>query len=124
MASRGSGISPPNESFLSRKKKEIVDRSMAIFEQSLERCLNNSVSTPRRTKRQRDDEDPTPEHRTSETRPRNKRKRAAPEPNGLRFACPFYKHDPAKYKNHNTCSGHCWTSVHRLKYASPCPSVY
>lgn len=118
MASRGSGISPPNENFLSRKKKEIIDKYMALFQQHLDRCLDNSVSAPdkRRSKRPRDDEDTAPDRRgAEEIGTRNKKKRVSHEANGRKFACPFCKHAPAKYKNVRTCLGPGWVDVHRVK---------
>ena len=33
-----------------------------------------------------------------------------------RFACPYFKRDPAKFKNARTCCGPGWTEVHRIKY--------
>ncbi|KXX77821.1 hypothetical protein MMYC01_206964 [Madurella mycetomatis] len=118
MASSGSGISPPNENFLSRKKKEIIDRSMAFFQQHLDQCLDNAVSAPakRRPKRARDVEDAAPDRRgAEETGARNKKKRVSHDANGRKFACPFCKHNPAKYKNVRTCSGPGWDDVHRVK---------
>jgi hypothetical protein len=32
-----------------------------------------------------------------------------------RFACPFYKRDPEKYRNQRSCPGPGWDTVHRLK---------
>lgn len=32
-----------------------------------------------------------------------------------KFACPFYKFDPQKFKGHRTCLGPGWTEVHRVK---------
>lgn len=51
---------------------------------------------------------------------------------GVRFACPFYKHDPDKYRNRRTCPGPGWPTVHRMKehlyrsHAQPifCPICY
>ncbi|KAF1844509.1 uncharacterized protein K460DRAFT_309456 [Cucurbitaria berberidis CBS 394.84] len=34
---------------------------------------------------------------------------------GTRFACPFYKHDPDRYRNIRTCPGPGWPTVHRMK---------
>jgi hypothetical protein len=34
---------------------------------------------------------------------------------GFKFACPFLKHDPAKYENQRTCCGPGWDDVHRVK---------
>jgi hypothetical protein len=33
----------------------------------------------------------------------------------MRFACPFYKHDPDRYKAARSCCGPGWESVHRVK---------
>ncbi|KAK7413068.1 hypothetical protein QQX98_008076 [Neonectria punicea] len=33
----------------------------------------------------------------------------------LRFACPYYKRDPQRFKDHRTCLGPGWTDVHRVK---------
>ncbi|ORY03553.1 hypothetical protein BCR34DRAFT_591516 [Clohesyomyces aquaticus] len=52
--------------------------------------------------------------------------------NGPRFACPFYKHDPIRYRNRKTCIGPGWPTVHRMKehlyrsHAQPvfCPRCY
>ncbi|PVH98437.1 hypothetical protein DM02DRAFT_46224 [Periconia macrospinosa] len=51
---------------------------------------------------------------------------------GPRFACPFFKHDPARYRNRRTCPGPGWPTVHRMKehlyraHAQPifCPRCY
>ncbi|KAF2728684.1 hypothetical protein EJ04DRAFT_581168 [Polyplosphaeria fusca] len=51
---------------------------------------------------------------------------------GPRFACPFYKHDPNRYRNRRTCPGPGWPTVHRMKehlyrsHAQPisCPRCY
>jgi hypothetical protein len=51
---------------------------------------------------------------------------------GPRFACPFYKHDPNRYRNLRTCTGPGWPTVHRMKehlyrsHAQPvfCPRCY
>jgi len=32
-----------------------------------------------------------------------------------KFACPFYKRNPEKYKNQRACSGPGWETVHRVK---------
>jgi hypothetical protein len=34
---------------------------------------------------------------------------------GPRFACPFFKHDPNRYRNRRTCPGPGWPTVHRMK---------
>jgi hypothetical protein len=51
---------------------------------------------------------------------------------GAKFACPFYKHDPDRYRSRRTCPGPGWPTVHRMKehlyrsHAQPifCPSCY
>jgi hypothetical protein len=34
---------------------------------------------------------------------------------GKKFACPFCKHDPGKYRSVKTCCGPGWDDVHRVK---------
>ncbi|KAK3293570.1 uncharacterized protein B0H64DRAFT_404907 [Chaetomium fimeti] len=136
MASRSSGTPPPShhsatttnrESFLSRKKKEIVDRSMDLFQTSLNKCLDNSASSAsaaagaaavapkRRVKRGRED-DVDESNRSVAGGDKVKKKKFNPkEGNGKTFACPFCKHDPAKYKKTKTCCGPGWEDVHRVK---------
>lgn len=44
-----------------------------------------------------------------------------------RFACPFYKHDPLRYRNRRTCPGPGWQTVHRMKehlYRAHAQSIY
>lgn len=36
-------------------------------------------------------------------------------PKGLRFACPFYKHNPERYETSRSCCGPGWETVHRVK---------
>ncbi|CAI6329079.1 unnamed protein product [Periconia digitata] len=51
----------------------------------------------------------------------NKRRRisvattASDSDSGPRFACPFYKHDPVRFRTRRTCPGPGWTTVHRMK---------
>jgi hypothetical protein len=33
-----------------------------------------------------------------------------------RFACPYFKHDPQKYKYFRSCPGPGWDRIHRVKY--------
>ncbi len=35
---------------------------------------------------------------------------------GRRFACPYFKRDPRKHREHRSCVGPGWTTVHRVKY--------
>ncbi|KAI8279605.1 hypothetical protein K4K60_005452 [Colletotrichum sp. SAR11_57] len=47
--------------------------------------------------------------------PNRKKTKPDPESEKLRFACPFYKRDPQRYKNHRACRGPGWSEMHRLK---------
>lgn len=98
---------------------------MALFDQEITQWLDKSFSEPmkRVDKRARDDHDSGVEDGSTSPSPkqdvRNTKKRARREPRaattGPHFACPFYSHDPAKYKAVKTCCGPGWTNVHRLK---------
>ena len=47
---------------------------------------------------------------------RTKKKKVNPkESGGRKFACPFCRHDPAKYRSVKTCCGPGWDDVHRVK---------
>ncbi|KAF2660897.1 hypothetical protein K491DRAFT_711474 [Lophiostoma macrostomum CBS 122681] len=80
--------------------------------------------------------DDSPPDDQDETNP-NKRRRTSittteDSESGPRFACPFYKHDPMRYRNRRTCPGPGWPTVHRMKehlyrsHAQPiyCPRCY
>jgi hypothetical protein len=46
---------------------------------------------------------------------------------GARFACPFYKHEPNRFRNRRTCPGPGWPTVHRMKehlYRAHAQSIY
>ncbi|KAF2826317.1 hypothetical protein CC86DRAFT_27981 [Ophiobolus disseminans] len=46
---------------------------------------------------------------------------------GARFACPFFKHEPNRYRNRRTCPGPGWQTVHRMKehlYRAHTQSIY
>ncbi|KAK5658689.1 hypothetical protein OQA88_2088 [Cercophora sp. LCS_1] len=103
MDSYASGKPSPAESLLSRRKKAIVARSMAEIERQLDRWLNNDELKPLKRRRGADDGDSVS----------GQQKRARRD--HLRFACPFAKHDPAKYKNVKTCCGPGWIELHRVK---------
>ncbi|KAK3683381.1 hypothetical protein B0T22DRAFT_411359 [Podospora appendiculata] len=140
MDSYDSGNLPPAESLLSRRKKRIVALSMAAFGRQLNQWLDNTPEPgQRRGKRSRDDRDrdstAEDEHDYAavdqrsgsgggdarKTKKRAKREQsAAPRGNGTgtgsrKFACPFSKHDPERYKSVKTCCGPGWTDVHRVK---------
>ncbi len=44
-----------------------------------------------------------------------KKKKGNPKEEARRFACPFARHDPGRYKNVKTCCGPGWADVHRVK---------
>ncbi|RBR11162.1 hypothetical protein FVER53590_29903 [Fusarium verticillioides] len=44
-----------------------------------------------------------------------KRSKKRANESGLKFACPFFKHDPERYKTTRSCMGPGWTNVHRVK---------
>lgn len=46
---------------------------------------------------------------------RNKKAKMINDDTRLRFACPYYKHDPQRFKDHRTCLGPGWPDVHRVK---------
>ncbi|KAK4162988.1 hypothetical protein QBC43DRAFT_69153 [Cladorrhinum sp. PSN259] len=138
-SSRASGNPPPtantassSDTFLNRKKKEIIDKSMDLFQKNLDRCLDQcsvSAAAPgggggasakrllgkrARSPDEADDKAPatTPTAHPIKT---TRKKRVKPSPTGPQFACPFCKHDPAKYRNVKTCCGPGWEDVHRVK---------
>jgi hypothetical protein len=39
----------------------------------------------------------------------------ASEQEGLKYACPYLKFNPARYKSERNCLGPGWRSIHRLK---------
>jgi hypothetical protein len=100
---------------------------MALFQTSLNKCLDNSVSSAstaagaavvgpkRRVKRGRED-DVDDNGLGAVGGDKAKKKKVNPkEGNEKTFACPFCKHDPAKYKKTKTCCGPGWEDVHRVK---------
>ncbi len=112
---------------------------MARFQESLDRCLDNSVSAasavsaasvgggvlggvvPRRVvKRGREEEDGGGCGELGNGGGRvvkaAKKKKVNPkEVPGKKLACPFARHDPARYKSVKTCCGPGWADVHRVK---------
>lgn len=53
-----------------------------------------------------------------EDRPRVKREKLSRDLSKLRFACPYYKRNPAKYRTERTCTGPGWDNIPRLKYVT------
>jgi hypothetical protein len=79
---------------------------------------NRKASQSTGKRKARSDEDLQPNN--DEDNNANKRRRgslAALESSeiGARFACPFYKHEPHRFRNRRTCPGPGWPTVHRMK---------
>lgn len=45
----------------------------------------------------------------------SKRAKIVSDENRLKYACPYYKFDPERFKQHRTCCGPGWAEVHRVK---------
>ncbi|KXH46095.1 hypothetical protein CNYM01_06832 [Colletotrichum nymphaeae SA-01] len=70
----------------------------------------------RQLKGRNQEDDGGSENDESNDRNRNKKRTKTDEDdNRQKFACPFYKHDPARYKSHRTCVGPGWHGIHRMK---------
>lgn len=96
---------------------------MALFQHSLNRCLDTTPPV-RRAKRARDDETSAVEHSPEEAGVRaTRKKRARRDTNCRKYACPFSRHEPAKYKHVKTCCGPGWDDVHRVKCVCFFPSL-
>lgn len=64
--------------------------------------------------RDRDDEG-SENDESNEQKPNKKRTKTDGDDNRRKFACPFFKHDPIRYKSHRTCVGPGWHEIHRVK---------
>ncbi|KAI3553002.1 hypothetical protein CABS03_03139 [Colletotrichum abscissum] len=64
--------------------------------------------------RDRDDEG-SDNDESNEQKPNRKRTKTDGDDNRRKFACPFFKHDPIRYKSHRTCVGPGWHEIHRVK---------
>ncbi|KAH7156173.1 hypothetical protein EDB81DRAFT_786192 [Dactylonectria macrodidyma] len=62
-----------------------------------------------------DGEDGNGEDDSRSRKDNNKKAKMLNDDSRLRFACPYYKHDPQRFKDHRTCIGPGWPSVHRVK---------
>ncbi|KAL1882362.1 hypothetical protein VTK73DRAFT_1921 [Phialemonium thermophilum] len=126
---------------IERRKQELVECGMAIFTQAFDalraRTLG-SAETPSASGSSRgsrysgnkssqvslvggqkrhlseDNEDDANEDNLGGRDNNNKRTKNSPREQRL-YACPYYKHDPDKYKLVRTCCGPGWESLHRLK---------
>ncbi|KAK1772731.1 hypothetical protein QBC33DRAFT_464203, partial [Phialemonium atrogriseum] len=133
----------PHESALERKKRELVDIGMAVFNEAFHATLaqlefghdsgNGSGShqpgKPSTSKGKSgnqqplggqkrqlidSDDDGADDLGDGNFGDRNGNKRAKKTAE-RRFACPYFKHNPDRYRNERTCCGPGWTTVHRLK---------
>ncbi|OHE97027.1 hypothetical protein CORC01_07636 [Colletotrichum orchidophilum] len=74
------------------------------------------VAGQKRQLKGRDQDDEGSENDESNDQNRNKKRTKTDEDdNRQKFACPFYKHDPVRYKSHRTCVGPGWHEIHRMK---------
>ncbi|KAL2880519.1 hypothetical protein SGCOL_004240 [Colletotrichum sp. CLE4] len=74
------------------------------------------VSGQKRQLKGRDQDDEGSENDDSkEQKPNKKRTKTDEDDNRPKFACPFYKHNPVRYKSHRTCIGPGWPEIHRVK---------
>ncbi|KAF9877564.1 hypothetical protein CkaCkLH20_04699 [Colletotrichum karsti] len=70
----------------------------------------------KRQNRGDDQEEEQSENDDKRDQDRNKkRSKTDGDDNRPRFACPYYKRDPIKYKHHRSCFGPGWPEIHRLK---------
>jgi hypothetical protein len=84
-------------------------------------CSKNQASQ-RQSKKRRADDEAGKDESGDETQKRAKRAQTGiSEEPGRRLACPYFKHNPQKYRNVHPCLGPGWTSIHRLKYVSSDP---
>ncbi|KAK1544419.1 hypothetical protein CPAR01_01921 [Colletotrichum paranaense] len=50
----------------------------------------------------------------NEQKPNKKRTKTDEDDDRQKFACPYYKNDPIRYKSHRTCVGPGWHEIHRV----------
>lgn len=89
---------------------------MAAVERRIDQLFDGAQEPGKRKRQRRDSvaEDDASEIGVPRSKPQ-KRVKHEPGSNSRRFACPFCKHEPAKYKNVKTCCGPGWLDVHRVK---------
>ncbi|KAJ0302177.1 hypothetical protein COL516b_007228 [Colletotrichum fioriniae] len=74
------------------------------------------VAGQKRQLKGRDQDDEGSENdENSEQKPNKKRTKTDEDDDRPKFACPYYKHDPVRYKSHRTCVGPGWHEIHRVK---------
>lgn len=134
------------EKKLLQRKKEIIDKLMALIEERLEEKLepfeepcdgegcssrshgssSGKVGNPskrqsigQKRQLQRDDNDGNEsDHDDGSRRNRNnKRPKTVPDDSKPpKYACPYYKYDPGRFGQVKTCCGPGWDKLHRVKY--------
>ncbi len=121
-----------DESPLAKRKRLIVARSMAAIDKHIDKVFEHAVLAEkvagrrRAVKRQREssggsDDECCPSDERGVVRSKQKKRFKYEDASettpstARRFACPFCKHDPKKYKNVKTCCGPGWPDVHRVK---------
>jgi hypothetical protein len=132
------------ETLLERRKRQIVDSAMQVFRWAVYKWFSEvsgmvvhageggagrKRSADKISGRQSRDQPPTggkkrplrdeegggtggEEHGDEDGDDKSGNKKTKREP---KFACPYYKHNPVKYREHRTCLGPGWISVHRVK---------
>ena len=93
--------------------------------------VNERARAPKRPSRNGRMSPPAKEDAAPNKRRKDDSEYSEPEP-GPRFACPYFKRDPQKYRTHRTCPGPGWQTVHRVKehlyrrHSQPiyCPRCY
>ncbi|KAK7453850.1 hypothetical protein Landi51_03790 [Colletotrichum acutatum] len=61
------------------------------------------------------DEEGSENDENNERKPNKKRTKTEEDDYRQKFACPYYKNDPVRYKSHRTCVGPGWHEIHRVK---------
>lgn len=130
----------PAQSTLPKSTLKVIDLIMRKIEVNLrhaayKHCTNNYTSNSRGEisssqthrkssqssgpkRKSRNEGSPPPDDNEDDGPSKRRRGSAATvesSDTGARFACPFYKHDPDRYRNRRTCPGPGWPTVHRMK---------
>lgn len=133
------------ESALERKKRELLEIGMAAFTEVFESALTQHIAQltshgagggsgkrqpgnrltsgkpgdqlPGGQKRQLNDSDDEIDDLDDlgDGNPGDRNGNKRFKSHNRRFACPYYKHDPGKYRQERTCCGPGWQDLHRLK---------
>lgn len=93
---------------------------------------SRKASSQSNGKRKSRSDDTTPPNDDDQDSGSNKRRRGShatieSSEMATRFACPFYKHEPHRFRSRRTCPGPGWPTVHRMKehlYRAHGQSIY